>query len=160
MKDFFENAKAKNLCDRGARIWEHCGSKKALVDFALGSWGCDYLATAICQGWGIAPEVIAKDFAAFNNGKYTRNKDCYTSQMYCLPEGKHISINSTLTLVIGFDGTIDIEKHAVCEIYLVNSKAVIKGNGLVRAYLYDSQVGADSIGPIIEIVKDEKYGTV
>lgn len=138
LQDFFENAKSRNLCERGAKIWEHCKSKKSLIDFALGAWGCDYLATSIAQGWGIDPQEIKKEFEPFNNGKYVRDKDGYTSKMYCLPETNKITIDTTLTLIIGFKGTVISERP--CELYLVNCEARIIGIGGVVVQSYNSTV--------------------
>lgn len=143
LQDFFENAKERNLCERGAKIWEHCKSKKSLIDFALGSWGADYVASAISNGWGIDPEEIAKEFSQFLNGKYTRERDGYTSKMYCLPDADSITIDTTLTLIIGFKGTITADR--ICELYLVNCKADVVGNGTVMVHSYNSAVQGDNI---------------
>lgn len=143
LQDFFENAKERNLCERGAKIWEHCKSKKSLIDFALGSWGCDYVASAIKNGWGISPKEIKKEFSQFNNGLYTRERDGYTSKMYCLPDTDSITIDTTLTLIIGFNGTITANR--VCELYLVNCNADVVGDGTVMAHSYNSAVHGDNI---------------
>ena len=143
LKDFFENAKGRNLCERGAKIWEHCKSKKSLIDFALGSWGCDYVASAIKSGWGIDPEEIKKEFSQFNNGAYIRERDGYTSKMYCLPGTDSITIDTTLTLIIGFKGTIAANR--LCELYLVNCDVDIVGAGHPIAHSYNSTVRGDNV---------------
>ncbi len=154
--DFFENAKVRNLCARGAKIWEHCGSKKSLIDFCLSGWGCDYVATAISEGWGISPEAIAKDFAPFNNGKYIRDKDGYTSAMYCRPTDA-VHVNTTLALIIDCNNEITIDRSA-CELYIVNSKARITGKGNGAIYLYNSTIVNQSTAPVV-VKEDRKYDT-
>lgn len=140
LDDFFNNAKSRDLCERGAKIWEHCKSKKALMDFALGSWGADYVCTAIMSGWGVSPEVIARDFAPFNNGRYTRDKDGYTSRMYCLTDADEIVINSTLSIIIGYNGVIRIPKYRFCELYLCNCNVEIVGEETALCNLYNSRI--------------------
>lgn len=156
LQDFFDNAKERNLCERGAKIWEHCQSKKALMDFCLGSWGMNYVATAICQGWAIDPEVIKEEFAPFINGKYVRDKDGYTSAIYCCTDDD-IVIKTTSALIIKCGGNINIEKH-VCELQIVNSCVEISGEGHAIAYLYNSTIKNCATANVI-IKKDENYGT-
>lgn len=143
LDDFFKNAKERNLCERGAKIWEHCKSKKSLIDFALGSWGADYVCTAISGNWGPSPEILAKEFENFNCGKYVRDKNGYTSKMYCLPESDYVFIDTTLTLIIGFNGTIEAQRP--CELYLVNSNAEVIGQGRTQVHSYNSTVNGDNI---------------
>lgn len=147
--DFFENAKSRKLCERGARIWEHCGSKKALMDFCLSGWGCDYVATAISEGWGISPEAIAMDFAPFNNGGYVRDKDGYTSAMYCRPVDA-VHVITTLSLIIDCDKDVIIDKN-VCELYIVNSKVRVTGKGRAKAFLYNSEITNNATASAITI---------
>lgn len=77
----------------------------------------------------------------FNNGKYIRDKDGYTSTMYCLPEAESITITSTLTLIIGFNGRIIIPKGRIGELYLCKSNVTIEGGCKnTTVYLYGSSV--------------------
>lgn len=142
LDDFFRNAKERNLCERGAKIWEHCKSKKSLIDFALGSWGADYVSSAIASGWGPSPEVLRDEFSQFL-GTYVRDKDGYTSKMYCLPDTDSITIDTTLTLIIGFNGTITTNR--LCELYLVNCDADIVGEGTPIVHSYNSTVHGDNV---------------
>lgn len=140
LQDFFDNAKSRNLCERGAKIWEHCKSKKSLIDFALGSWGCDFLCTAIRDNWSVDPQEIKREFENFNCGRYTRDKDGYTSKMYCLPETDEITIDTTLTLIIGFNGVVHVPENRVCELYIVKSDVRLEAecNAIVQSY--DSKI--------------------
>lgn len=157
LADFFENAKDKDLCEQGAKLWKQCKSKKSIIDLALSGFGCDYAATAISEGWGISPEVIADEFSMFNNGKYTREKDGYTSQLYCLPQTDEITINSTLTLIIGFKGTIVIPEYRICELYICDSEVNIYGKGRAEVYLYNSVIKNKDTAPInIKGIKNQR----
>lgn len=148
--DFFNKAKKHDLCARGAELWGRCKSKKSLVDLALSSFACDYFCKSIVQGWGLRQEDIAADFEQFNCGRYTRNRDGYTSQMYCLPDTDTIRIASTLTLIIGFNGTIRVPENRAAELYLCNSHVDIVGDGAARIYLYNSGIRDANINLIIK----------
>lgn len=155
INDFLQNAKSKNLCERGAKIWEHCNSKKQLMDYCLGAWGMEYVATAICEGWGISPESIYRDFAPFNNGKYIRDKDGYTSALYCMPDDV-VFINTTSALIVNSDKDVVITRPA-CELHIVNSNINISGDGNAVVYLYNSKIKNQTAAPVI-IKEDRKYG--
>lgn len=135
---FIDTAKRLGLCQEYTDKVDKAGSKKAFVDIALDINGIKWMCESICRGWGLSPEYIAKEFAPFNNGKYTRDKDGYTAQMYCLPEDKEITISSTVTLIIGFDGVVKVDR--LCELYIVSSNVVIVGNQIPQVYAYNSNV--------------------
>lgn len=110
------------------------------MDLALSIRGIEYIAQAVAEGWGISSAKICAEFAPFNNGKYIRSKDGYTSAVYC-SDGKEdcvAEINATTTalLVIDFIGTINIPENRICEIHLVNGKCYIKGKGRGNVYAY------------------------
>lgn len=136
LDQFKANAQSHGICEM-LDDWNNAKSKKQLIDVALSIRGIEYIATAIAQGWGISPDVIERDFPMFINGRYTRDKDGYTSQMYCRYEGK-IDITTTAALIIGFDGVIKADRP--CELYIVNSTAMITGNGIPKVYAYNSKI--------------------
>lgn len=157
LADFLDNAKRKSICERGAKMWENCKSKKSLIDLALSAFGCEYVANAINEGWGISPEVIAEEFSMFNNGKYTREKEGYTSQLYCLPDTDEITISSTLTLIIGFKKLVIIPEHRFCELHICDSEVSIYGKGRAEVYLYNSVIRNKDTAPIhIKEIKNTK----
>lgn len=143
LQDFFNNARDRNLCKAGAKLWGQSKNKKSLIDIALSSWGCDYVATAIQEGWGISPETIAEEFSSFNNGRYTRVKDGYTSQLFCQTTAETITIETTLTLIIGFFGKIIIPDDRPCELYIVDSAPTIIGASRAVIHSYGSRVRTD-----------------
>ena len=123
------------------------------MDLALSARGISFVAKAIAEGWGITPDQICAEFKPFLNGKYVRNKDGYTSAVYC-SDGKEncvAEINATTTaiLVIDFIGTIFIPQNRICEIHLVNSKCYIKGEGRGNVYTYgDTEIYNESEAPV------------
>lgn len=151
LEQFKDNAKKHGICDM-LKDWENARSKKQLMDVALSIRGIEYLCNAIAQGWGISPEVIAEEFAPFNNGRYVRDKDGYTSCMYCRPE-EDIHVTTTAALIIDCKKEIIIDKP-VCEIYLVDSKVKITGEGRAKVYLYNSEITNNPTAPAITIERN------
>ena len=148
LQEFKENAKKHGICEM-LQDWDNAKSKKQLMDVVLNVRGVQYLANAIFDGWGMSPELIAEDFKPFNNGRYTYRKG-YTSQMYCLPEEDTITIDSTVTLIIGFNGIVVIDRP-VCELYLVNCNCTIDGKGIGYVYAYDSEVEHPNVPIVVKI---------
>lgn len=152
LEQFRKNATDYGICEMSEE-WDNCKSKKQLIDLALSIRGIEYIAKAISEGWGIDADTICREFAPFNCGKYVRDKDGYTSAIYC-SDGKEdciAEINATTTaiLVIDFIGTINIPINRICEIHLVNSKCYIKGDGRGNVYLYgDTEIYNEDDAPI------------
>lgn len=143
LQGFLNNAKDHNLCERGAKLWGRSKNKKSLIDIALSSWGCDYVAKAIHEGWGMSPEVISEEFAPFNNGRYTRDKDGYTSRLFCRSDLETIIVETTLTLIIEYNGIILIPEDRPCELYIVDSSPTIIGASRAVIHSYGSRVRTD-----------------
>lgn len=152
LEDFRKNATEHGICEMSAE-WDNCKSKKQLIDLALSIRGIEYIAKAISEGWGIDAKTICREFASFNCGKYVRDKDGYTSAIYC-SDGKEnciakIDATTTALLVIDFVGIINIPLNRICEIHLVNSKCYIKGDGRGNVYLYgDTEIYNEDDAPI------------
>lgn len=152
LEDFRKNAGTHGICEM-SKDWDGCKSKKQLIDLALSIRGIEYIATAIGEGWGISPSEVCSAFAPFINGKYVRDKDGYTSALYC-SDGKEyrvaeITACTTALLAIGFIGTINIPRNRICEIHLVNSKCYIKGDGKANVYVYgDTEIYNENEAPI------------
>lgn len=138
LEDFRENATKHGICEMSAD-WDKCKSKKQLIDLALSIRGIEYIAKAISEGWGIDADTICREFAPFINGKYVRNKDGYTSALWCSFKEEspaEIYAEQTALLVIGFIGNIYIPKNRICEIHAVNSKFNAYGDGVLRLKSY------------------------
>lgn len=142
MRKFFENAKRLGLCEQYTSKWGSAKSKKQLIDLALDANGLSYVATAITKSYGLTAEYISNSFSPFINGKYIREKDGYTSALYCFCADKRdlaeIVASTTAVLVIGFKGTIRIPKNRICELHLVNCTCHVEGEGRCDAYIYGS----------------------
>lgn len=135
LEDFRKNATKHGICEMSAE-WDKCKSKKQLIDLALSIRGIEYLAKAISEGWGIDADTICREFAPFNYGKYVREKDGYTSALYCGEGENEIFATETAILAIGFVGDIRVPKNRICEIHLVNSKCYIIAEGKANVYTY------------------------
>lgn len=138
LEQFRKNAAEHGICEMSAD-WDKCKSKKQLIDLALSIRGIEYIAKAVSEGWGIDAETICREFAPFINGKYVRDKDGYTSALYCSFKEEspaEIYAEQTALLVIGFIGNIYIPKNRICEIHLVDSKCYVVSKGKANIYVY------------------------
>lgn len=135
MQNFIRNAKRLGLCEEYTDKWTSAKSKKQLIDIALDANGLPFVANAVAKGY-LTAEYICEAFAPFNNGKYVRDKDGYTSAMYCGEETNEIFATETALLVIDFVGDIHIPENRICEIHIVNSKCYIVNKGKVNIYAY------------------------
>lgn len=138
LEQFRKNAAEHGICEMSAD-WDKCKSKKQLIDLALSIRGIEYIAKAVSEGWGIDADTICREFAPFNYGKYVREKDGYTSALYCSSKEEspaEIYAEQTALLVINFIGNIYIPKNRICEIHAVNSKFNAYGDGVLRLKPY------------------------
>lgn len=138
LSEFRRQADKHGICEM-SKEWDNCKSKKQLIDLALSIRGIEYIAKAVSEGWGIDAETICREFAPFINGKYVREKDGYTSALYCsFKEESPAEIYATQTalLVINFIGKIYIPMNRICEIHAVNSKFYAYGDGAMNLYRY------------------------
>lgn len=157
LEQFKINAKKHGICGMLAE-WDNAKSKKQLMDVALSIRGIQYIAGSIAEGWGLSEEYIANEFKPFNEGRYIRELDGYTSALYCCPEDVDVTIKTTSALIIGHDGTITIPKNRPCELHIVNSDVQIQGDGNGVVYLYNSVISNRASAPVI-VKEDNKYGT-
>lgn len=144
LADFKKEAKKRGICEL-LDDWDNANSKKQLMDIALSIRGIEYLSRAIAEKWGPAADYIFSEFEPFNNGKYIRNTDGYTSAMYCRTTDPEIGIETTVALIIGYNGTIRVNRP--CELYIVDSDCEIIGNADCRtyAYLFNSHVKSANV---------------
>ena len=151
LEQFRKNAAEHGICEMSAD-WDKCKSKKQLIDLALSIRGIEYIAKAVSEGWGIDVDTICREFAPFNYGKYVRDKDGYTSALWCSSKEEspaEIYAEQTALLVINFIGNIYIPKNRICEIHLINSKCYIRGEGKGYVYAYgDTEIYNESEAPV------------
>lgn len=150
--EFITKAKRLGLCQEYTDKVDKAGSKLAFMQIALDANAMPWMAESICKGWGLTPEYIAKEFAPFNNGRYVRS-DGYTSAMYCRPPEDEIDITTTAALIIDFKGTVIVDR-LISELYFVNSNVTINNGGIVKVYLYNSNVINPDAHVIIESKKE------
>lgn len=137
LKEFRQQAIKHGICEM-LHDWDNAKSKKQIMDVALHIRGIEFIAKSYVDGFGILPSFIEDYFKPFKNGKYISQQKGYTSSFYCSYD-KDININTTATLIISHHGNIIIPKP-YCEIYLVNSKVNILGEGKGKINLYDSEI--------------------
>lgn len=153
LEQFRKNATEHGICEMSAD-WDKCKSKKQLIDLALSIRGIEYIAKAISEKWGIDADTICREFAPFINGKYVRNKDGYTSALWCSfkeDSPAEIYAEQTALLVIGFIGKIYIPKNRICEIHAVNSKIKFEGKGKCNVFMYGESKGYNECGAVNKI---------
>lgn len=146
--EFITKAKRLGLCAEYTDKVDSAGSKKALLSICLDANGLPWICHSIARGWGLTPDYISKEFAPFNNGKYTRKKDGYTSQMYCQYDGAEIEVKTTALLLIDVHN-VRIVADRICEIYMVNSKVEIVGRSHAIVYSYNSAVTNPDSSPAV-----------
>ena len=117
------NAIMLGLCTSYKDKWDAATSKEALMEIATDAKGMDMIADSISNGWGLSSSYIAKNFSDYINGKWQRNKDGYTSEMY-VSHKSDVDIRSTLTLFVDCECDIVVSKGIVCEIYLSGKSKV------------------------------------
>lgn len=159
LEKFKEQAKKHGICDM-LQDWDNARSKKQLIDIALSIRGIEYIAHSIAEGWGLDPLYISKEFAPFNDAKYIREADGYTSALYCLPEDIDVTIKTTTALIIAHDGVITIPKNHICELYICKSDVIIQGEGKGVVHLYDSVLNNPDSAPVVVKENIHKHGRV
>ena len=150
LEQFKSNAIERGIC-KMVDDWNNANSKKQLMDVCLSAKGMPYVADAIAAGWGVSPEIIVKDFHRFNDGRYVRDMDGYTSAMWCWPTDSIIHVDTTCALIINHKGTVVVDRP-ITELHIVNSDVIVKGQGVAKVHLYNSTV----INPNERVVVESK----
>lgn len=98
---------ALGLCDRYRGEWDACASDRELFDMATDINGLGYIADATTFRWGgsFDTDYIARRFAGYINGAYRRDKDGYSTALYCNHEGT-IRVGTTVVCILGCKGTV------------------------------------------------------
>ena len=132
------NACMLGLCGQYKTMWDECRNKKDLIGMALDANGVEFMADSIEFGWGLSKEYLIKEFGDFVNGKYQRNKGGYKSRMYVGYEGD-ITIDSTITLLVGCKGRVIVPCSMVGNIYICGGCDIdVTNDGVVYLYTYGS----------------------
>ena len=98
-------------------------SKKQLMDIVLDANGSSYLPEMSSKGYGLPYELICSSFAPYINGRYVaeyRNDKShgYTSKLYCCYDEPEIVVDTTVCTILGYKGTIVVEKNNYAKIYI------------------------------------------
>ena len=111
------NALMLGLCGEYKDRWDKCSNKKELIDLALDSNGVEFLADAMTFGWGCTQEFLLTEFADFINGRYQRNKNGYTSELYVKPRGV-IRLRSTITVIVSGSANVIVPYGFIGKVYV------------------------------------------
>lgn len=98
-------------------------SKKQLIDICFDANGINYLCEMQEKGLPLPYETICNEFAPFINGRYVaeyRNDKShgYTSKLYCCYNEPEIFVDTTVCTILGYNGTIVVEKNNYAKIYI------------------------------------------
>lgn len=144
------------ICAEYKEKWDKCADKAQLMDVALSATGLDFLAaTSASEEWGLSPEYIARTFANYINGRYVRDADGYTSEMYVLHEDPIVA-RCTATLLMRCNCEVEIPKGCARELYLSRASHVLlrcEGMCVVVMYGDDCTVTATGGGKVRTIKK-------
>lgn len=146
LTEYRDKAEHHELCSEYKKRWDTCRSKKEIMDMALSGGAAPYLCKSICDGWGLSPKSISRDFAPYINGRYLSMQNGYTSRMYCCYSGDAVA-DSTLMVIISSKMSIDIPAFHICEIYCVGDCSItFNAKGKAKVVCYGSNVKIDIKG--------------
>lgn len=106
------------LCDEYTDKVELAMNKTQLIDLAFDANGISYIPEMQAKGYPIPYDTIIKEFGSYINGRYVRDKNGYTSALYC-KYAKPVILEETLTCFLGCKGiNITVPDYYICEIFL------------------------------------------
>ena len=129
LKQFRENAIARNLCGKYADMWSDDKSKRQLFEIACDTNGAEYMAQSLSEGWGLSTDFIEEKFKPYINGKYIckyRNSkgNGYDSLMLCKYDEKKFNVNTTLLCVLDSNTELHIASNHFCRIYVAGTSYI------------------------------------
>ena len=136
---------ALGLCDRYKGEWDSCTTPRELYDMATDINGLEYLCDATTFGWGgpFDCNYIKERFSDFVNGAYKRDKDGYTTALYCAYEGL-VTARDTVVCLLDCKGSVIVPPNefvtimvgAGSDVYIANmgriNELVVFGDAKVR----------------------------
>lgn len=111
------------LCDDYSNKAKESKSKKQLVDLCFDANGSSFLPEMAAKGFELPYEFICNHFGSYINGRYIAdykndNNHGYTSKMYCCYNEPEILVDTTVCTILGYKGTIVVEKNNYAKIYI------------------------------------------
>lgn len=131
-----------NICARYRREWDKSTNLQDIMDMALSAQGVEFTCDACAFKWGLSRDYILNNVGDYINGRYQRNKDGYTSEMYVADKGEK-TLRSTLNLLIGCNGTVIVPKFHICKIYVCESDISLHSIGKCELYIYGDNCKVD-----------------
>lgn len=129
-KEWLVDVKNKGLiCERYLPAVNAARSRKQFMDVVLDVNGMAFLCDMREKGYGLPYNVICEEFRAYLNGRYIHTKakssGSYTASMYCcIEDPSEITVNTTLTGILGCSCWIRVPKNMYCQLY-VDSASVV-----------------------------------
>ena len=129
LRQFKENAIARNLCDKYAEMWTDNKSKRQLFEIACDTNGAEYMAESLSEGWGLSTEFIEEKFKSYINGKYickykNSKGNGYDSAMLCKYNESQFEVNTTLLCVLDSETDLHIADNHFCRIYVAGKSYI------------------------------------
>lgn len=156
VEKFKAEAKKRNLCGQYTQKWDDCRSKKQLFDLAMDSNGIPYICQSMVDGWGLQVDFLRTKFKFFINGRYKSEQKGYTSMMF-VGVVDNISADSTNVVVIASNCSVITKKNQIINLFCVNSRIDVYGEGEVHVYEY----GKSGVRPALEtklVREEDNYG--
>ena len=139
--DLKRRSMSLGLCGAYKAQWDKAKDKQALFDTATDINGMLYLADVCTFKWseGFNTDYIYESFSEYINGKYMRDKDGYTSRLYCNHVGS-ITADSTVLCLLHCNSVVYLPHDSVTTRILGdNTKVSLVGMGKVNeVYIYGS----------------------
>lgn len=124
------------LCEKYKELWDKSENKDDLIEIATDVNGAEFLAMSHADGWGLTPEYIQREFGDYINGKWRREKDGYTSELYVRYDGD-IEQKSTLITLLDCTSTVYVPKYSGGYIYVSGESTVtIRNDSLTNVTVY------------------------
>ena len=132
------NALRLGLCGEYKAKWDAAGDKKGLMEIALDSNGVEWVCQMADRGV-LTKETVLSDFGEYINGRFVRNKDGYTSEIYAYYNGT-VVMRTTLLVIMGGRVDVIVPRNRLGNIYTCcNAKVRVAGEG--RAEVMDTKRG-------------------
>lgn len=111
------------ICERYLPAVGAARSRKQFMDVVLDVNGIAFLCDMREKGCGLPYDIICDEFKAYLNGRYihtkTRGTSSYTTSMYCRVEDpSEITVNTTLTGILGCSCMIHVPDNKICQIFV------------------------------------------
>jgi hypothetical protein len=135
-EQFIAEAHKRGICQEYSDKVDEACSNKELFELALQAKSMEWFCHSVADGWGLNPDYIEARFKPFLNGRFVYHGSAYTSAMYL--RNDTVNVSTTASVLIDCQGEVHTDR--ICELYLVNSRVRIVGQGRAIVHLFNSTV--------------------